>query len=552
MFLGVEAANAAATVQTTPATWISLHDGDPGTTGENELGISRQQTTWGAAVDGARGGSEVFFPVAAGTRVTHWGLWTASGGGTFYSGHQVDEETFGHNGVYAILPVVSPGAEVTLAGDGTQAAVLLSWGPVVDGDEFPGNALNLAKWGLYNGPGHANKGLRRPSQIAVANGVLTITGLPNGTTGGMSFNNDRLYGRWESRMRVPPGDYRYHPVLLLWPDAEDWPEGGEVDYAETNCAADDVDFFLHYSEDNLQTHDSVDVDITQWHNYAVEWTPSWIRGYVDGVMFFEDTNVTHLPPRQMHPTIQLDWFPSSVDLTPVQQSTMDVAWLRIYDLDDVEVDPDTPTWVGSTGGSTGGTSLSLPAPSGVTSGDHQLVILGLGSTGETFSAAPSGWTLLQQTSDAGVGFGNDSYRVAVFYSNTDAGTASFGKSAGTRLLAGVRCAWRGGAGPDLATDTFVIDNTGTSHPLPGQDAVPAGSTVVGVIVVDQGDELSTSFTGPGGAWVERYDQNRAGGDTEAIAIGVFDFPVTVTGDVDASITASRADGSTTFSVVLRP
>jgi hypothetical protein len=211
-------------------------------------------------------------------------------------------------------------------GDGTQAATLLNWGPVVDGDEF--TTLNTTKWGLYNSPGHGGNGLRRPSQISVANGVLTIAGTANGTTGGMSMSPGRKYGRWETRMQVPKGDNKYHPVALLWPDAENWPVGGEVDYAETTTAASDVDFFLHFGKDNRTTQESKVVDLTGWHNYAVEWKPTGIRGYVDGVQFFSDTTTSHLPPGPMHQTLQLDWFPNGS--TPTTPSQMNVAWVRVY------------------------------------------------------------------------------------------------------------------------------------------------------------------------------------------------------------------------------
>ncbi len=215
-------------------------------------------------------------------------------------------------------------------GDGTQAATVLGWGTPVDGDEFTGTALDTSRWGVYDGPGHNGNGKRRPSQIAVANGVMTMSGTADGTTGGMEFKRDRLYGRWETRMQVPPGDSRYHPVLILWPEAEDWPVGGEVDYAETAAGSSTVDFFLHYSASNKQTMASKTLDITQWHNYAVEWTSTGIRGYIDGVLWFTDTNPAHLPPRSMHQTIQLDWFPSGA--TSTRPSAMNVAWMRYYSL----------------------------------------------------------------------------------------------------------------------------------------------------------------------------------------------------------------------------
>lgn len=203
------------------------------------------------------------------------------------------------------------------------------WAPMfLGGEEFNGTAVDQGLWYLYDSVGHGGNGVRSPGAISVRDGVLTIAGTANGTTGGMSMKYGRKYGRWEARMQVPRGDDRYHPVLLLWPDAEDWPVGGEVDYAETTAASSGVEFFLHYSAQNRQTSASKVVDLTQWHNYAVEWTPTGIRGYVDGVQFFSDTDPSHLPPRAMHQTIQLDWFPSGA--TPTTPSSMNIAWVRLY------------------------------------------------------------------------------------------------------------------------------------------------------------------------------------------------------------------------------
>ena|SRR5688572_6500329 len=84
------------------ATYISAHTADPGTTGTSEVAggsYARQQTTWGAASSGDRVGSQVAIPIPAGTTVTHWGLWSAASGGTFYGGWALSaSEVFGAAG----------------------------------------------------------------------------------------------------------------------------------------------------------------------------------------------------------------------------------------------------------------------------------------------------------------------------------------------------------------------------------------------------------------------------------------------------------------------
>ncbi|WP_433505400.1 family 16 glycosylhydrolase [Pseudonocardia halophobica] len=129
-------------------------------------------------------------------------------------------------------------------------------------------------------------------------------------------------------MRAPAGDGDYHPVLLLWPDAEDWPRAGEVDYAEVSDAGrQSVDFFLHYGARNSQTHAGKRLDVTAWHNYAVKWSATCVTGYIDGEQWFRDCTVSHLPPQAMHMIVQLDAFDGTGPYTP---SDMCVDWIGQY------------------------------------------------------------------------------------------------------------------------------------------------------------------------------------------------------------------------------
>jgi hypothetical protein len=138
----------------------------------------------------------------------------------------------------------------------------------------------------------------------------------------------RKYGRWEARMRTSARDSEYHPVLLLWPDSGDWPCDGEVDYAEGVGDTSRMNFFLHHGCNNQQISARQAIDTTQWHNYAIDWQPDGITGYIDGVQWFRTTNVGYLPPGPMHQAIQLDWFP---DGSVLNRSWMEVDWVRVHD-----------------------------------------------------------------------------------------------------------------------------------------------------------------------------------------------------------------------------
>ncbi|WP_186466985.1 putative Ig domain-containing protein [Arthrobacter sp. UKPF54-2] len=231
----------------------------------------------------------------------------------------------------AVTPVITIAVDPAPSPDGTQAAVVFGWGPVVTGDEFSyTGAPNPLKWGVYNSPGHAGNGIRSPGAWSVDGSIVTVSGDSAGTTGGMSAKfAQQKYGRWETRMRTSARDPKYHPVLILWPNNNTSPNCAEIDYAEGTSDTSRIKFFLHYacSGSNFQTQSAQPIDTTQWHNYAVQWTPAGITGYIDGVQWFTDTDPAHQPTVGMHQTIQLDWFP---DGTSTQPSQMQVDWVRVY------------------------------------------------------------------------------------------------------------------------------------------------------------------------------------------------------------------------------
>ncbi|TWF77315.1 glycosyl hydrolase family 16 [Pseudonocardia hierapolitana] len=205
--------------------------------------------------------------------------------------------------------------------EGRSAAAAKGW-TRAGGDEFNGGLSPL--WSPYDSEGHAGNGRRTPDAVSVENGMLVIRGDSEGNTGGMSWKEDQRFGRWEMRARFPKGDDQYHPVLILWRESGG-KENGEIDFAETTSASPDVSFFLHYGSE--QEYAKKTLDITQWHNYAVEWVDGRVTGYIDGEKWFESTDEKTLPPGKMHATIQLDYFPEGGSPKPTE---MHVDYMRIY------------------------------------------------------------------------------------------------------------------------------------------------------------------------------------------------------------------------------
>ncbi|AXH67830.1 head protein [Mycobacterium phage Bromden] len=84
------AKNDAVNATVTGYTWISLHTGDPGTTGASEASggsYARKQTTWPTSTAGVSLGSKVSFTNLIAAGYTHYGVWSAASGGTFRFGN---------------------------------------------------------------------------------------------------------------------------------------------------------------------------------------------------------------------------------------------------------------------------------------------------------------------------------------------------------------------------------------------------------------------------------------------------------------------------------
>lgn len=197
---------------------------------------------------------------------------------------------------------------------------------LVGGDEFNGTVVDQNRWGEYDSPGNNGLGVRRPGQITESGGAVTLSCTTDGRTGGMMYLSPFKYGLWEARVKMSPASANVHPVLLLWPVADNWPAGGEVDYLEVfDPARGQASGFLHYGVRNAQTEGSVGVDLTQYHVFAVRWAADGVSFYVDGRRWFDDPDPAHLPPGPMQATIQLDYFGGVA-----APATMTVDWLRVY------------------------------------------------------------------------------------------------------------------------------------------------------------------------------------------------------------------------------
>ena len=263
------------------------------------------------------------------------------------------------------------------------AAASLGWGTPNRAADFT-DPSTTKNWGMYDGPGHAGNGRRTPTAASIVGGLLTITGDTQGNSEGMAWNPGQKYGRWEGCVKSPPGADSLHSLLLLWPDAENWPVGGEVDFMEiSDPSRQSVDSFLHYGADNQQESGKLKTDASQWHAWAVEWTSQGLSEFVDGKKWWSTTDTSHLPPGPMHLCIQLDYFGG--DATGGAKEI--VNWVRQYPLNSSAGPSSGPISPGPrTGGSSSSSSNSgsSSSPTGSGSGTP-----GSGTSGSSGSSGSS-------------------------------------------------------------------------------------------------------------------------------------------------------------------
>lgn len=80
--------------------YVSLADGPLEV---DELAVTRQSITWGAALSGdIAATNQPEFNVLGGSTVNHVQYWSAATTGTYYGSSSVTEESFGGDGVYTL------------------------------------------------------------------------------------------------------------------------------------------------------------------------------------------------------------------------------------------------------------------------------------------------------------------------------------------------------------------------------------------------------------------------------------------------------------------
>jgi len=203
-------------------------------------------------------------------------------------------------------------------------------------ENFNGTSVDTTQWSPYHSPGHAGNGLRRASAFSVANGLLDVAATWDGAnivSGGMAHRSNYKYGRFEFRVRTDPDPTgQTSGVVLTWPQSNRWIPDGENDIYETGLGKTRYPFhsYIHYNTDgrtDRQYAYNHYANGAQWHTMRMDWTPSAITLYRDGVHTSTLTDAQAIRDVPHHMSIQLDAFSNRPLAGPVK---MQVDWVKIY------------------------------------------------------------------------------------------------------------------------------------------------------------------------------------------------------------------------------
>jgi len=238
-------------------------------------------------------------------------------------------------------------------------------GPNIDTDTW---TWDVAGWGFGNGQFEYDTSRSKNSYIE--NGNLVIEAIREDYFGN-SFTSARLltqgrfafkYGSLEARIKFPDTADGLWPAFWLLGNnfpGIDWPGSGEIDIVEMGSAGgiadgkqqERINSAIHYSnitDDYEYAAEWIDaaVDLSQdYHLYKVEWTPTDLRFYLDGVQFavwditpeyLTEFHQPHFPILNLaiggwDPSYTGVYSPSGVTALPVSGSSakMYVDWIRL-------------------------------------------------------------------------------------------------------------------------------------------------------------------------------------------------------------------------------
>lgn len=183
--------------------------------------------------------------------------------------------------------------------------------PVATG-AFPSGGY-AKHWGVYDDgwPDTSRQGTYMPSKVLSVHGgaldysIRTENGKHLVAAPWLLDTKGKTYGRFSIRFRSDalPG---YKTAWLLWPDSEQWPADGEIDFPEGGLGPKDtISAFSHYARSSGgQAAFETGATYLSWHTVTVEWAPGRVTFFLDGARV--GTTTTAVPRNPMHWVLQTE------------------------------------------------------------------------------------------------------------------------------------------------------------------------------------------------------------------------------------------------------
>jgi beta-glucanase (GH16 family) len=225
---------------------------------------------------------------------------------------------------------------------------------LVFSDEFnTAGAPDPTKWGYDLGAGGwGNNELQyytnRADNSYIDNGTLKIS-LKREAFSGSAFTSARLlsknkfsfkYGKVECSAKLPSGGGTWPAIWMLGDNinAVNWPACGEIDIMEhVGNQLNRIYATMHYTGNSggngVGSSTLISNATIAFHKYGMEWNASFIKFYVDDVLFYTFTNTSALPFNQNFFLIlnvaMGGNFGGAVD-PAFNNSAMEIDYIRVY------------------------------------------------------------------------------------------------------------------------------------------------------------------------------------------------------------------------------
>lgn len=208
---------------------------------------------------------------------------------------------------------------------------------------------------------------------------------------------------------------------------------------------------------------------------------------------------------------------------------------------------DPPVFIGTSMAEvTAANTITVGAPTGLQAGDQQIICVGLNSSDETLTGAPSGWSLIAAlTNPRNSGAAGSDFRTEFYASTTDLGDVTFNKNGSVTSMFVVRAAYRGQADIGVAQIQNQSGPSGfTVHPIPAVSTTTNNSLVLAMLHSES--PADRVFTPPTG-FTERFQEVHT---LEDLHIVLAEIEEVEAGTVSGDFTSSGGAYTTTFAVVL--